>query len=98
MTHNGMPRRNDIIFYKHPDPKYKSGHVGLVTEVKDGQVTAIEGNLSSSKGPDTVAKTVRPLTSSKIYGYARAYRGGVSPVLLIGAAALGTALLLSKTK
>jgi hypothetical protein len=102
-THQGTPRRNDMIFYKHSDPKYASGHIGLVTEVKNGKVTSIEGNLTPGGGrPDTIAKVTRPLTSSRILGYGRFYQPKSMTVPVIGAVAglgaLGLTLFLLRKR
>lgn len=75
------PKRNDLIFYKHSNPQYPSGHVGIVTEVKDGKVTSVEGNLSNM-----VAKATHLLSDPKIAGYGRVYTPGLP---LVGLAALG---------
>jgi len=93
LVHKGMPKRHDLIFYKHSNPKYASGHIGLVTEVKDGKVVSIEGNLTPGGGrPDTIAKLTRPLSSSKILGYGRCYQPALP---WIGLATVGGSFLLT---
>lgn len=87
LVHNGLPQRNDMIFYKHGQyPKYESGHIGLVTEVKNGKVISIEGNLTPGGGrADTVGKVTHKLNSPRILGYGRFY----NPALpLVGVAVL----------
>ena len=75
------PQRDDIIFYKSSNPDKISGHVGIVTDVRDGKVVSIEGNLS-----DTVARVTHSLSDNKILGYANFYRAGLP---LVGLVALG---------
>lgn len=58
-----MPKTGDIIFYDWSggtDPD----HVGIVSYVSNGKVTAIEGNTT-----DSVAERTYALTSSSIIGY-----------------------------
>lgn len=71
------PKRHDMIFYKHPNPKYSAGHIGIVTKVdpQAGTVTTIEGNVS-----DQVVRITRKLSDKTIRGYARFYFPAALPV------------------
>lgn len=81
---NTYPRKNDLIFYyKNGKSSGPKGHVGIVTEVRDGKVISIEGNLS-----DQVKQVTHSLNAKNIAGYGRVYKEGVSPlaglVVLLG--------------
>ncbi len=69
------PKRGDLILFKYaPDPTTQ-GHVGLVTDVKNGRAYTIEGNTSAqsgvvANGGAVVAKSYA-LSYNMIAGYAR---------------------------
>lgn len=71
------PKRHDMIFYKHSNPKYSAAHIGIVTNVdqRAGTVTTIEGNVS-----DQVVRITRKLSDNRILGYGRFYHPAVPVV------------------
>lgn len=75
------PKPNDLIFYYRTGSSGKKGHVGIVTQVKDGKVVSIEGNLS-----DRVVQVTHRLNDPKIAGYGRVY--SKDAVSAVGALAL----------
>ena len=70
------PKPNDLIFYYRTGSSGSKGHVGIVTQVKDGKVISIEGNLN-----DRIAQVKHRLDDPKIAGYGRAYE---SPLPVLG--------------
>lgn len=65
---NYVPKRGDIIYYDWNDKNAKTentgwaDHVGIVSEVKNGQIVALEGNRKESVGYRTIGingKTIR---------------------------------------
>lgn len=62
------PHIGDLIFYYRSGSSGEKGHVGIVTDLRDGKVVSIEGNLS-----DRVAQVTHKLSDPKIAGYGRPY-------------------------
>jgi LysM repeat protein len=58
------PKRGDIIYYSSTGKTWDSTHVGIVTEVKGGNVYSIEGNAG-----DCVQRQVHSLSDKYILGY-----------------------------
>jgi hypothetical protein len=85
----GSPQIGDLIFYYRSGSSGDKGHVGIVTELKDGEVVSIEGNLSNR-----IARVTHKLSDPKIAGYGRPYAQPASP--LTGLLVLVGSVLITK--
>jgi len=82
------PKPNDLIFYYRTGSSGHKGHVGIVTQVKNGTVTSIEGNLSNR-----IAQVKHRLDDRKIAGYGRVYE---SPLPVLGLATVVGSFLIAR--